>query len=76
MDQLLSDPIFASFAIGAVLLAGLSKGGFGGGIGFVSQDKLVGQAGSILWSTDGSARWLDPESWFEALRDERTGQAL
>ncbi|MBO80008.1 signal peptidase I [Citromicrobium bathyomarinum] len=48
----------------------------GGGIGFVSQDKLVGQAGSILWSTDGSARWLDPESWFEALRDERTGQAL
>ncbi|MAI49954.1 MAG: hypothetical protein CMM16_05250, partial [Rhodospirillaceae bacterium] len=35
MDQLLSDPIFASFAIGAVLLAGLSKGGFGGGIGFV-----------------------------------------
>lgn len=35
MDQLLGDPLFASFAIGAVLLAGLSKGGFGGGIGFV-----------------------------------------
>jgi len=35
MDQLLGDPLFASFAIGAVLLAGLSKGGFGGGVGFV-----------------------------------------
>ena len=35
MNQLLADPLFASFAIGAVLLAGLSKGGFGGGVGFV-----------------------------------------
>jgi len=35
MDQLLGDPLFASFAIGAVLLAGLSKGGFGGGVGFI-----------------------------------------
>ena len=33
MSQLLADPLFASFAIGAVLLAGLSKGGFGGGVG-------------------------------------------
>ena len=35
MDQLLGDPLFAFSAIGAVLLAGLSKGGFGGGVGFV-----------------------------------------
>ena len=35
MDQLLNDPVFAGFAIGAVLLAGLSKGGFGGGLGFI-----------------------------------------
>ena len=35
MDQLLADPLFASFAVGAVLLAGLSKGGFGGGVGFI-----------------------------------------
>ncbi len=35
MNQLLADPLFASFAVGAVLLAGLSKGGFGGGVGFV-----------------------------------------
>ena len=35
MDQLLNDPVFAAFGIGATLLAGLSKGGFGGGLGFV-----------------------------------------
>lgn len=35
MDQLLNDPLFAAFGIGATLLAGLSKGGFGGGLGFV-----------------------------------------
>ncbi len=35
MDQLINDPVFAGFAIGATLLAGLSKGGFGGGLGFI-----------------------------------------
>lgn len=35
MDRLLNDPLFAAFAIAATLLAGLSKGGFGGGLGFV-----------------------------------------
>lgn len=35
MDQLFNDPVFAAFAIGATLLAGLSKGGFGGGLGFI-----------------------------------------
>lgn len=35
MDQFLNDPVFAAFAVGATLLAGLSKGGFGGGLGFV-----------------------------------------
>tara|TARA_R110000787_G_scaffold107979_1_gene216199 strand:+ start:203 stop:970 length:768 start_codon:yes stop_codon:yes gene_type:complete len=35
MDQFLNDPVFAAFAIGATLLAGLSKGGFGGGLGFI-----------------------------------------
>tara|TARA_B100001179_G_scaffold229280_1_gene214730 strand:+ start:1517 stop:2347 length:831 start_codon:yes stop_codon:yes gene_type:complete len=48
----------------------------GGGVGFVNQSMLVGQARSILWSTDGSARWLDPESWLSALRRERTGKSL
>ena len=35
MDRLIGDPVFAAVSVGAVLLAGLSKGGFGGGIGFV-----------------------------------------
>ena len=48
----------------------------GGGVGFVSQDLLVGQAGAILWSTDGSASWLNPGSWFSGLRGERMGQVL
>ena len=48
----------------------------GGGIGFVAQDRLVGQAGAILWSTDGSATWLDPTSWLSSLRQDRTGKAL
>ena len=48
----------------------------GGGVGFVAQDRLVGQAGAVLWSTDGSGSWLDPGSWFSGLRRERTGKAL
>ena len=48
----------------------------GGGVGFVSQDLLVGQVGAVLWSTDGSARWIDPRSWLSGLRSDRTGQAL
>ena len=48
----------------------------GGGVGFVAQDQLVGQAGAVLWSTDGSGSWLDPGSWFSGLRRERTGKAL
>ncbi|MGN6145144.1 MAG: TSUP family transporter, partial [Mesorhizobium sp.] len=35
MIDLLSDPWFYAAAVPAVLLVGLSKGGFGGGIGFV-----------------------------------------
>lgn len=48
----------------------------GGGVGFVSQDRLVGQAGAVLWSTDGSGSWLDPSSWLSGLRRERTGKPL
>lgn len=35
MDSLLSDPSFYMVAIPAVILVGLSKGGFGGSVGFV-----------------------------------------
>lgn len=46
----------------------------GGGIGFVPVENLVGQALFTVFSTDGSARWLDPASWFAAARPERIGE--
>lgn len=48
----------------------------GEGVGFVSQDLLVGRAAVIVWSTDGSADWLNPVSWFSAARWSRIGTAL
>ncbi len=48
----------------------------GEGVGFVSQDLLVGRAAVIVWSTDGSADWLNPVSWFSAARWDRIGTAL
>jgi len=48
----------------------------GEGVGFVAQDLLVGRAAIIVWSTDGSADWLDPVSWFSAARWGRIGTAL
>ncbi|WP_067489329.1 signal peptidase I [Erythrobacter sp. CCH5-A1] len=48
----------------------------GEGVGFVSQDLLVGRAAVIVWSTDGSADWLNPVSWFAAARWDRIGTAL
>ena len=40
---------------------------------FVPQDNLVGKAAIILWSTDGSASWFKPWSWFTAARWSRIG---
>ena len=45
-------------------------------VGFVSQDLLVGRAAVIVWSTDGSADWLNPLSWFTAARWDRIGETL
>jgi signal peptidase I len=45
----------------------------GGGIGLVPQDNLVGRATIVMWSTDGSANWLLPWTWFTALRWQRIG---
>lgn len=42
-----------------------------GGMGFVPMDRVVGRAELVFWSTDGSASWLNPLSWFSALRTER-----
>ena len=45
-----------------------------GGMGFVPIDHVVGRAERAFWSTDGSASWINPISWFTALRIERLGQ--
>ena len=44
-----------------------------GGVGLVPLDHLVGRAGPRFWSTDGSAQWLLPWTWFTALRGARIG---
>lgn len=47
-----------------------------GGMGFVPQEALVGRAMVMFWSTDGSAQWLKPWTWFSALRSERIGKTF
>jgi signal peptidase I len=42
-----------------------------GGMGFVPIDRIVGRAELAFWSTDGSASWVNPLSWFSALRTDR-----
>jgi signal peptidase I len=44
-----------------------------GGIGFVSVENLVGRATMIFWSTDGTAEYVKPWTWFSALRGRRIG---
>jgi signal peptidase I len=48
----------------------------GQGVGLVPADLLVGRAAIIVWSTDGSAQWTNPLSWFAAARWERIGDLL
>jgi signal peptidase I len=43
------------------------------GVGFVPQENLVGRATICFFSTDGSARWLLPWTWFTAARWSRIG---
>lgn len=42
-----------------------------GGLGMVPTDRLVGRAALAFWSTDGSASYWNPISWFTALRWDR-----
>jgi len=44
-----------------------------GGMGIVPIDRVVGRAERVFWSTDGSAQWINPLSWFSALRNDRLG---
>ena len=45
----------------------------GAGIGLVPQENLVGRATVMMWSTDGSANWVLPWTWFSAARWNRIG---
>jgi signal peptidase I len=44
-----------------------------GGIGMVPVENLIGRAAVTFWSTDGSASWWKPWTWFSALRARRIG---
>jgi signal peptidase I len=43
------------------------------GIGIVPQANLVGRATVMMFSTDGSAEWIKPWTWFTAARWNRIG---
>ncbi|MEY4720649.1 MAG: hypothetical protein RIQ46_374 [Pseudomonadota bacterium] len=45
----------------------------GQGVGIVPQENLVGRASVMMFSTDGSANWLLPWTWFTAARWDRIG---
>ena len=45
----------------------------GEGVGFVPVENLVGEASFMFFSTDGSAEWIKPWTWFTALRGTRIG---
>lgn len=48
----------------------------GKGVGLVDADLLVARASMVLWSTDGSAEWLLPWTWFTAARWDRIGNDI
>lgn len=47
--------------------------GYEGGIGMVPIGNLIGRASFTFWSTDGSASYLKPWTWFTASRADRIG---
>ena len=48
----------------------------GQGIGLVREENLVGHALVTMFSTDGSASWINPISWFTAARWNRAGEGF
>ncbi len=44
-----------------------------GGIGMVPLENVIGRALVTFWSTDGSASYFKPWTWFTALRGDRIG---
>jgi signal peptidase I len=47
-----------------------------GGFGFVPMENLVGKARFTVFSTDGSASWVLPWTWFTAARTDRIGDSF
>ncbi|QKG71983.1 signal peptidase I [Erythrobacter mangrovi] len=48
----------------------------GGGVGLVDERLLVARASVVLWSTDGSAEWIKPWTWFTSARWDRIGHSI
>jgi len=44
------------------------------GVGLLPVDNLLGRVMITFWSTDGSASWLKPWTWFSAARWDRIGR--
>jgi signal peptidase I len=47
-----------------------------GGFGFVPMENIVGKATVSVFSTDGSASWVLPWTWFTAARWNRIGEGF
>jgi signal peptidase I len=43
------------------------------GVGLLPIDNVLGRATIGFWSTDGSASWIKPWTWFTAARWRRIG---
>ena len=48
----------------------------GQGIGLVPAENVVGRASFVFFSTDGTAEWLKPWTWFSAARWSRIGRDI
>ena len=46
-----------------------------GGVGMLPIERLIGRATLTFWSTDGSASYFKPWTWFTALRADRIGNS-
>jgi signal peptidase I len=46
------------------------------GVGLVPIDNVVGRASFMYFSTDGTASWINPLSWFTAARWNRIGRGI
>lgn len=48
----------------------------GRGIGMVPEENMIARTSFMYWSTDGSAEWLKPWTWFTAARWSRIGRGI